>query len=153
MSLWESRISWGASFFGSVVWTSFVLTTMSLSHIVLFLCESCVRVAITIRDAQRTRVQIAIQSSCRHSTTIATGSVLCDRGSWKFVKSWLDINNITHQRYIYIYTHIYTRGGSVGWDTALQAGRSRVRFPMVSLEFFIYIIVPVALWPWSRLSL
>ena len=27
------------------------------------------------------------------------------------------------------------RDGAVGWGTALQAGRSRVRFPMVSLEF------------------
>ena len=27
-------------------------------------------------------------------------------------------------------------GGTVGWDTVLQAGRPRVRFPMVSLEFF-----------------
>ena len=31
--------------------------------------------------------------------------------------------------------------------TALQAGRSLVRFPMVSLEFFIDIILPAALWP------
>jgi len=31
--------------------------------------------------------------------------------------------------------------------TALQVGRSRVRFPMVSLEFFIDIILPAALWP------
>jgi len=37
--------------------------------------------------------------------------------------------------------------------TALQTGRSRDRFPMVSLEFFINIILPVALWPWVRLSL
>jgi len=29
------------------------------------------------------------------------------------------------------------RGSTVGRSTALQAGRSRVRFPMVSLEFFI----------------
>ena len=29
------------------------------------------------------------------------------------------------------------RGGAVGWGTALQDGRSRVRFPMVSWEFFI----------------
>ena len=30
-----------------------------------------------------------------------------------------------------------THGGAVGGGTALQVGRSRVRFPMVSLEFFI----------------
>ena len=28
------------------------------------------------------------------------------------------------------------RGGALGWGTAIQAGRSRVRFPMVSLDFF-----------------
>jgi len=32
-------------------------------------------------------------------------------------------------------------------------GRSRVRFPMVLLEFFIYIILPAALWPWGWLNL
>jgi len=31
--------------------------------------------------------------------------------------------------------------------------RSQVRFPMVSLEFFSDIILPVALWPWGWLSL
>jgi len=36
------------------------------------------------------------------------------------------------------------RGGTDGWDTALQAGRSRVRFLMVSLEFFIDIILDSA---------
>ena len=36
------------------------------------------------------------------------------------------------------------RGGAVGC-TVLQAGRSRVRFPMVSLEFFIDIILSVIL--------
>jgi hypothetical protein len=32
------------------------------------------------------------------------------------------------------------------WGTALQVGRSRVRFPMVPLEFSIDIILPTALW-------
>ena len=30
----------------------------------------------------------------------------------------------------------HAAGGAVGWGTVLQAGRSRVRFPMVSLDFF-----------------
>jgi len=32
------------------------------------------------------------------------------------------------------------RGGAVSWGTALQFRKSRVPFPMVSLEFFIDII-------------
>ena len=32
------------------------------------------------------------------------------------------------------------------------SGRARVRFSMVSLEFLIDIILPAALWHWSRLS-
>jgi hypothetical protein len=42
---------------------------------------------------------------------------------------------------------IEVRGGAVGWCTTLQAGRSRVRFSMVSSEFFVDIILPAALWP------
>jgi hypothetical protein len=36
------------------------------------------------------------------------------------------------------------RGSVVGWGTMLQAGRSRVRFPR-SLDFSVYLILPVAL--------
>ena len=42
--------------------------------------------------------------------------------------------------------------GAFGWDTALHAGRTRVRFPILSLGFFIDLILLVALWHWSRLS-
>jgi hypothetical protein len=35
--------------------------------------------------------------------------------------------------------------------TVLQIGRSLVRLQMVPLEFFIDIILPIALWPWGRL--
>jgi hypothetical protein len=48
---------------------------------------------------------------------------------------------------------LWAHGSAVGWGTALQVGMSRVRFPVVSLEFFIYIILLSALWPWGGLSL
>jgi hypothetical protein len=35
----------------------------------------------------------------------------------------------------------------VRWGTMLQAGKSRVRFPMRSLDFLIDLIIPVAIWP------
>jgi hypothetical protein len=45
------------------------------------------------------------------------------------------------------------RGGALGWGTKLQAGRSRVRFQIGSLRFFIGLILPAALWRWGRVSL
>ena len=45
---------------------------------------------------------------------------------------------------VFINVLVHRRGahsGAVGWGTALQAGRLRVRFPMVSLKFFIDIIL------------
>ena len=47
----------------------------------------------------------------------------------------------------------HAAGGAVGRGTALQVGRLRVQLSTVSLEFFIDIILPAALWPWGRLSL
>jgi len=42
---------------------------------------------------------------------------------------------------------------SDSWGTAPQTRRSRIRFPMVSLEFFIDTFLPAALWLWGWLSL
>jgi hypothetical protein len=54
-----------------------------------------------------------------------------------------------------IVTHegLLTRGSVVSCATMLQAGRSRVRFPMRSLDFSTYLFLPAILWPRGRLSL
>ena len=44
-------------------------------------------------------------------------------------------------------------GSAVGRGTALQIGRSRVRFPTMSLRFFVDVILPAAQWTWGWLSL
>jgi hypothetical protein len=49
------------------------------------------------------------------------------------------------QFYIEYPGNMEARGSVVGWGTILQARRSRVQFPMKSLNFLIYLILPAAL--------
>jgi hypothetical protein len=46
-------------------------------------------------------------------------------------------------------SHLRARGSVVGWGTMLQAGRSRIRFPIRSLGFSFGRIIPAALWLWG----
>jgi hypothetical protein len=41
------------------------------------------------------------------------------------------------------------RGSVDDWGTVLETGRSRVRFPLTSLDISIDLTLPAALWPWG----
>jgi hypothetical protein len=69
------------------------------------------------------------------------------------VMQFLTISVWLHALFCSIYSLIGARVGAVGWGSALQIGRSRVRSPILSLEFFIDITLPAALWPWGWHSL
>jgi hypothetical protein len=66
---------------------------------------------------------------------------LCDR------HSFTPIHNSRRQ---YSSLHFILHG--LRQQIVLQTGRSRDRFPMVSWEFFINIILSAPLWPWGRLG-
>jgi hypothetical protein len=51
------------------------------------------------------------------------------------------------------YCRIRASGSVVGWGTMLQARRSPIRFPMMSWDFSIDLILSVTVWPWGRLRL
>ena len=68
-------------------------------------------------------------------------AVYCTCSLWYL--SCIHVDWLTRSRWncVKCHTYIYTcfgtdRGGAVGWGTALQVRRSRVRFPMLSLESF-----------------
>jgi hypothetical protein len=52
-----------------------------------------------------------------------------------------------------LFTYLFygARGRVVGLGSMLQAGRSRVWFPLRSLDFSIDLILPAAVWPWGQL--
>jgi hypothetical protein len=46
------------------------------------------------------------------------------------------LSHRSHNLFISPVKFVGARGGAVGWGTELQVGKSRIRFPMVSLESF-----------------
>jgi len=113
------------------------------------------------------QINLYVQNGC--FTSRFTCHYPC-RVGWRTAsetKSWSEIRhsfyaNFKSSKYLVFKSQLLPRrractftvvhGGAGGRGTALQTGRSRVRFPMVSLEIFIDVILQPALWPWDRLN-
>jgi hypothetical protein len=67
-------------------------------------------------------------------------------GHSSYVTSSLTRRWLFSYEYAWPFVKCTARGSVVGWGTMLQTGRSRVRIPMRSLDFSIYLILPAALW-------
>jgi len=115
-------------------------TIISLCSIDWFLSiteTECVYCAVRTESVNK---QIAFRPD-----SVKDGITFFDWRQWT-LRSYFYYRNVTQCRG-------HAAGSAVGWDTALRVGRSQVRFPMVSLKFFIDITLPAALWPWGWLSL
>jgi hypothetical protein len=92
---------------------------------------------------------------CRLLSFLAAGLWIWrtpEQSRTKRAKSTLQKHNHPQHRILTKHVNPCWVGGSVvGWYIMLEAGRSRVRFLMTSLEFSINLILPAALCPWIRI--
>jgi len=81
-----------------------------------------------------------LPSQYRMSSTMISQTSTCSTRLLRYSKSQMSGINITQ------------RGGALSWGNVLHSRRSQFRFPMVSPEFFIDMILPAALWPTQPLT-
>jgi hypothetical protein len=81
--------------------------------------------------------------------TWQTARLLCLAGTRVFCSLLLPDSS----GFCFLLRYLWARGSVVGWGSVLHAERYRVRFPMWSLDFWLDLNLPAALWRWGRLSL
>ena len=113
------------------------------------LCLSCLWPSISVRTERRlNRVSISggvrdfsvpqsVQALCEpREACCSVGTRGCSPGG-KATRVWSWLLTAVCRCHREVIPTCVSRGGAAGWGTALQAGRLRVRFAILLLEFFI----------------
>jgi hypothetical protein len=118
---------------------------------------------ISPRGVIRTKISlVVILSRClfvRTTCRIET-SIILYRCHHAYSQIFFSLNFVKYPPFRCIFQlkyldQLHSNFGGTRWRSWLRhcATSRKVRFPIVSLDFFIDIILPAALWPWGRLSL
>jgi hypothetical protein len=124
---------------------------MLLFHLLQCIRSYCINIVVYLQQNSENN------STADKSFAVGHFNSLESRRTEKALEFWLrnllfifiDVYFVTNT---FLTVDVYETGLDGGWFcTALQGGRSRIRFPIVYLEFFIDIFLPAALWLWGRL--
>jgi hypothetical protein len=92
-------------------------------------------------------MKLTQQGNYRHSQTRKNSVPRISLGTSNFMYVGIQPTSHHHHHHHHTPARIHTKLYTVRMRTVLQAGRSQVRFPMVSWEFFFDIILPAAYGP------
>ena len=109
---------------------------------------------LEVRQAAATPHQLELRTVLRNSASYLILPIFWFAGLKTSIKPRYRYNDIKatcfdHKVVTFNFMYFYGLNMAIGWGTMLQAGRSSVRFPVVSMNFLIDLFLPAALCSWE----
>jgi hypothetical protein len=138
-----------SNFFRLNLFKSNATYCQSLLNFCIHLIENCITgcspersdIRICIRNYSRIYSMVSFIHWIKHTWIPSVcqnvlHTMVCHPRIYYSLLSPLWVSQIQQLRFFSWYLRLGARGNAVGWGTLLEAGKSRVRFPMRSLNFF-----------------
>jgi hypothetical protein len=119
-----------------------------------WICKDTSRGMLILNDKSKRMRRVAVVACVKKLRGFTEETLYYDSRLWQKIERRASIvpSRMLTATFGKFYEEL-ARCSIVDWGTMLQAGRSRIRFPLRSLDFLVDLILPAALWPWVRLSL